>query len=95
MAASDKESKALDMAVSALEKQFGKGSIMRLGDKARAWSEEMGEQPEAESERGRARPRTQEIRTALRPARCSRAIHLVLPYHPARCERVLASSLVS
>ncbi len=32
----EKESKALDMAVSALEKQFGKGSIMRLGDKAKA-----------------------------------------------------------
>lgn len=31
-----KETKALDMAVSALEKQFGKGSIMRLGDKAKA-----------------------------------------------------------
>ena len=32
----EKETKALDMAVSALEKQFGKGSIMRLGDKAKA-----------------------------------------------------------
>ncbi|MBC7807216.1 MAG: recombinase RecA [Akkermansiaceae bacterium] len=31
----EKESKALDITVSALEKQFGKGSIMRLGDKAK------------------------------------------------------------
>ena len=31
MASSDKKSKALDLAITQVDRQFGKGSIMRLG----------------------------------------------------------------
>src|SRR5687768_18469284 len=36
MAAAPDRSKALDMALASIEKQFGKGSVMRLGDETRA-----------------------------------------------------------
>ena len=35
MAVQDRE-KALDLALAQIDKQFGKGSVMRLGDEARA-----------------------------------------------------------
>ena len=55
--------KALDMALGQIEKQFGKGSIMRMG-------ENLHMKIEADPDRGaRARPRPRDRRPAPRPHR--------------------------
>ena len=62
MAAADRE-KALDAALAQIEKQFGKGSVMRLGDEGRA--ADRGHPDRVDRARRRARHR----RAAARPGR--------------------------